>query len=452
MHLFVATSTSRPLAHDLCDPEQSNRRKGQMSSPITEPEPERQALGQRLGLPVITGRGNYVASTIVDSLANGLVFAFLVVYFDRVTGVGLGAIGVALSVGRLLALPIPVVVGPLMDRLGGKTVVVAGNIVSCTGMIICAVAANAWQIAVAQLLVQTGTNAYWTCSRDLVNIASHGEQRSRWFGMQNALRNVGNGFGAAATAGALATLGAAGLRGVIFASAISFLVAGALLLVWQTGARPGTRFTSQCEVAAVSYLAVLRDTRYLRLLVVNLAFVLAAMVLPLLVTLWTIAYVGVAAWWAGGLVVLNTAIIALVSTVVVSRTDQRQPRRLVQIALALNVASFGLFALANGLPELPAIATLLAAMIVYTLAEVLGTPYMNELAVALVPPAESGRYHAAFQLSWSLGMAIAPAAFTTLLALGSVLPWLCLSAVCILAIPLAQHLHTASHTADSNTT
>ncbi|WP_051704097.1 MFS transporter [Glycomyces sp. NRRL B-16210] len=411
-----------------------------MSTPVSERRPP--SLGRRLGLPDTGGRGNYVASTVIDSLAHGLVFAFLLVYFDRVTDVGLGTIGLALSAGRLAALPVPALIGPLMDRFGSKTIVVAGNVASSAGMVVCAVAADAWHIALAQLLVQTGTNAYWTCSRDLVGIASRGEQRSRWFGLQNALRNIGAGFGAAATAGALAVLGDGGLRGVIVVSAVSFLVAGALLLAWRTGdgSAPEAESEDGEEAApeAVSYLDVFRDRRYMALLGVNFSFVLAAMVLPLLIAIWTIDHVGVGAWWAGALVVLNTAIVALLSTVIVSRTEHRRPHRLVQFASALNAASFALFALALGLPEAAAVAALVVAMLVYTLGEVVGTPYINELTVTLAPATGAGRYHAAFQLSWSLGMATAPALFAALITYGALLPWLFLGAVSVLVIPLAR--------------
>ncbi len=406
-----------------------------------EPAP---SLGRRLGLPSLEGRGNYVASTVIDSLAHGLVFAFLLVYFDRVTELGLETIGLALSAGRFLALPVPAVIGPLMDRFGSKTVVVASNVVSCLGMVVCAFAMDAWHIAVTQLLVQTGTNMYWTCSRDLVGIASRGEQRSRWFGLQNALRNVGAGFGAAVAAGALALLGTTGLRGVIVVSAVSFVVAGALLLAWRIETPPRIEDEGDEAPSRVSYLTVFKDTRYVSLLAVNLVFVFAAMALPVLVAIWTIDYVRAGAWWAGALIVLNTAMAALLSTVVVSRTEQRRKHRLVQSALAVNAAAFAMFALAYWLPTIPAMSVLLAAMLLYTLGEIVGTPYMNELTVTLTPQTGAGRYHAAFQLSWSLGMAVAPALFTTLLTAGPMLPWVFLGAASILVLPLAQRLRAAS--------
>jgi Na+/melibiose symporter-like transporter len=311
-------------------------------------------------------------------------------------------------------------------------------------MIVCAFASDAWHIAAAQLLIQTATNMYWTCSRDLVGIASRGEQRSRWFALQNALRNLGAGLGAAVSAGALAVLGATGLRGVVVASAVAFVVAGALLMAWRTDSGPrAADEEEQAEEAPgqVTYLTVLRDTRFMSLLAVNLVFVLAAMVLPVLFAIWTIDYVQAGAWWAGALVILNTAMVAALSTVIVSRTERYRPHRLIQGALVCNAAAFAVFALADWLPLAVAVAALLFATVLFTLGEIVGTPHINELTVALAPATGAGRYQAAFQLTWSLGMAVAPALFTGLLAASGALPWICLIAVSLLAIPVARRLH-----------
>jgi MFS family permease len=74
-----------------------------------------------------------------------------------------------------------------------------------------------------------------------------------------------------------------------------------------------------------------------------------------------------------------------------------------------------------------------AAVLVFTFAEILQGPTINSLVVDLAPADAPGRHLAAFQLSWSLGQAAAPALLTWLLSRGAALPWLALVAVCVLA-------------------
>ncbi|MGL5811659.1 MAG: MFS transporter [Nocardioides sp.] len=402
--------------------------------------------GDRLGLPPVVGRGLFVSSTVVDALANGLVFAFLVVYFDRVTDLSLETVGLALTVGRLVAMPVPAIVGPLLDRYGSKTLVVVSNVLSCAGMTVCAVTTNAWQVMLAQMLLQAGTNVYWTSSRDLVATASAGQHRSRWFALLGALRNLGTGFGSAATAIALATASDTGLRILVALSGAAFVLAALLLVNWTVPrslaeSERRTPDSAPDSAKSGSYGQVLRDVPYLRLLVVNLAYVLAAMALPVLVVLWTVDYVGVSPWWAGVLVVVNTTLIVLLSTIAVRFTEHHPPRRMLRVGLVLNAISFVLFWAAGEVRPAIAVTTLVLAMLVYTLGEMISTPYMNDLTVALAPPEEPGRHHAAFQLSWSLGMAVAPALFTALLTVGPEAPWLVMIAISLVVLPLCRGLN-----------
>ncbi|MGO4430590.1 MFS transporter, partial [Streptomyces sp. MCAF7] len=67
------------------------------------------------GLPDLAGKGRFITANLIDSLGNGLVMAFTIVFFVKTTSLSLVAVGAALTAGQLLALPVPPFIGLLLD-------------------------------------------------------------------------------------------------------------------------------------------------------------------------------------------------------------------------------------------------------------------------------------------------------------------------------------------------
>jgi len=66
--------------------------------------------------------------------------------------------------------------------------------------------------------------------------------------------------------------------------------------------------------------------------------------------------------------------------------------------------------------------------------------------VDLAPADAPGRHLAAFQLSWSIGQAAAPALLTWLLSRGAAWPWLVLAAICALTAAAISGLRDQDQT------
>ncbi|WP_426004161.1 MFS transporter [Paenarthrobacter sp. NyZ202] len=380
---------------------------------------------------------------MVDSLANGVVFAFLLIYFQQVTAVPLAEIGFAMTTGRLVALATPPLAGMALDRWSPRKVIVLGNWISFVGVGVAAFATDFWVIGISQLLIQVGMNLYWTSSRSLVAIAAQGEELPRWFALLGALRNVGTGVGAVVASLFLAVDSPVLLRSLVGGSAFAFAIASILLLAWNMSSmeqkhrsEKARDFTSPPESPGNrGYAAVLTDSRYMLLLALNLVFVLAAMVLPLLLAVWVVDIARLAPGWAGGLIAANTLCVALLSTVAVRLTERFHPASLLIGAFALNALSLILlWAAGANSGGLAAVLFLTVFIVIYSAAEMLSTPYMSDLSVSMADSAHSGRYQGAFQSSWSLGMAMAPVLFATLLQFSPNLLIGILTVLCLLSI------------------
>ncbi|MER8182494.1 MFS transporter [Kitasatospora sp. NPDC094015] len=377
---------------------------------------------------------NLLGAHLVDSLGSGLLLAFTVVWFARTTTLGLPAIGAAITLARLLALPTAILIGPLIDRHGPRRIAAAANLLSALAHTAFLTAHQTWQIVAVVALAQIGTAAYWTASTGLVVLASHPEDRPRWFALIGALRNGGLALGGAAGALLLALGGTTGLRATVLGNAASFALAAVLLATWRPLNTPATGRTGRTGPHG-GYRRVLRDGRYLLLVAVNLSFVFASLVLSLLLALYLTEGLHQQAWLAGSLLVLNSAQIVLTQSAVTRRLEHLRPTRVIAAGSLLNVLAFALFALLAAAPGWAAVAGAHLAMLVYNLAETVASPYSEELSVRLADPAQRGRYLAVYQLSWTVGQAVAPWLLTLLLARGPVWPWVLLGALSLAAVP-----------------
>ncbi|WP_413811170.1 MFS transporter [Streptomyces sp. OE57] len=407
------------------------------------------------GLPDLAGKGRFVTANLIDSLGNGLVMAFTVVFFVKTTSLSLVAVGAALTVGQLLALPIPPIIGLLLDRYGPRIVVAAGNWISVAGFIGFLFSHAAWQIVLWQFVVQLGSTAFWMGNSPLIVLVARGVERARWFGFVRALRNVGVGFGGAASAVALSIGTVAGLRAVMVINVVSFAVAGWLMITFRGADTSGAADAGPAEPKpagpeqaagettgqpAGGYRTVLKDTRYLRLVATNISFVFASTVIMVLLAVYAADDLHVGAWIVGVLVVLNAAMVALLQTLASRWIEARRPVTVLVLALLLNAAAFVVFGTLLVLPGWAVIAGLLIAMVLYTVAEILSSPPTSELSVVMAPEHLRGRYLGVYQMSWSVGGAVAPALLTALLEGGAALPWVFLTAISMLAVPLVLGL------------
>jgi MFS family permease len=398
----------------------------------------------RLGVPPLRGRGGLVAAMVVDSLGSGLFVPFALLYFLRTTPLSLTAVGAGLTVAGLVALPAPLALGQLIDRWQPKTVVAAGNLLSAAAFVGYLFVGSQPELVVAALAASVGQRTFWTGTRPLIaEIAGH-EQRQRrsWFAFQSMTRNAGYGLGGLFGAATVSLNTPAAFHALALVNAVSYLTAAVLLLRWRPP-RPDPRAAAvpmaspaAAAPAAVDYRTVLADRRLWALTVPNLVFVLCQSVLSVLLSVYLVDTLHEPAWLGGVLYTVNTVLVVVGQTSLTTLTSHRDAPRLLRLAALSWAGSFAvLWALAAvphpGLGPLPAVALAGFGML-FTLAEMLAGPTINTLAVDLAPAQAPGRHLAIFQISWSLGTALAPALLTWLLARGPAWPWATLIALCAL--------------------
>ena len=392
-----------------------------------------------------------LAAMVTDSVGTGLFLPFGVAFFLGTTDLSLGTVGFALSLAALVALPTPFVVGPLVDRFGAGLLVAAGNLVSAAAFTCYLWVEDAWQLVAAACLASIGQAGFWTSTRALVGEITSPEERTTWFSVQTATRNAGYGLGGLLGAVAIGAGNQAGYLALAGANALSYIVAALLVLRWQIGARRVTNAPDHGPSAppsppgpaadsTVGYRMLVRDRSLLVVSGINLIFVICSSVLTVLMAVYLSRQLGAATWIAGVLFSVNTVLVVVAQTYVSRRTEGRNRKRVLRTAAACFAVSFLTLWAAASAPTVALGPVLLAAVLVFTLAEMLEGPLINSQVVDMAPAAGGGRYLAIYQMSWSLGAIGSPALLTWLLSLGTAAPWLVLTAGCALAATLTRQL------------
>lgn len=391
--------------------------------------------GQRDGRLRVRGRRPFLAAMVTDSLGTGMFLPFTVLYFVHTAGLTAPAVGVALTVAGFVVLPAPLAVAPGIDRLPARIVVAAGNLISCAAFTAYLFARGQLAVTVAAIAAGAGQATFWTATRALISeVAPPGERRS-WFALQTAIRNAGYGLGGLAGAAAVSFHTPAGFRALAAVDALSYLGAALLLISWRQPppvARPA-RSPAPGRIRS-SYRSALTSRPLAAITATNTAFVLCGQVLTVVLSVYVVVTLHLAAWIAGLLYTLNTILVAAAQAPVTLVTRRIPHRHVLRGAAAIWAAAFGLLWAAAILPRDARPGVLAAAITIFTLAEILQGPVINALVTELAPAGNPGAYLSIFQLSWSVGQTIAPAVLLGLLSAGTPWLWATTVSLCLIII------------------
>jgi len=381
---------------------------------------------ERLGFPRVGEHRRFVSAIVADTVGSGLFLPVTILYFLKVTDLTLVQIGAALSLSALLTLPSAFVIGSLVDRLGGRAMMLIGNVLQGVGMLAYLWAEAFWPVALFTVLLNVGRQAFWGSFGNVVTAITQPGERETWFGFLQALRNLGYAVGGILAGIALQIDTEAAFKAVVIANAASFVLAYVLLLDV-----PDHRTVRADEAPVEGWGVVLRDRAYLRFVLAQLALVIGIMVLNFDLPVYAAKTLGLPGWLVGAIFTLNTVMIGLGQGLTVRWMTGRVRARMMALNQGLFVASYAIFVLAGWLPVWLAVVAMLVGAAIYTGGELVGGPVFSATAAEAAPDHLRGRYLGLVQLMWAIGATIAPVAFTWLLGHGTQTIWWVLGLVAL---------------------
>ncbi len=389
----------------------------------------------RLGFPSVGEHRRFVTAIVADTVGSGLFMPMTLLYFLAMTDLSLVQIGSALSLSAILTMPGAFVIGSLVDRFGPRRMMLVGNLIQAVGMIAYLWADSFLAVALWTTLLNLGRQSFWGSFGNVVTAISAPGERELWFGFLQAVRNLGYSVGGVLAGVALQIGTDIAYQSVVVVNAVTFVLAFFLLLDV-----PDHRVAQDDEAPLEGWGVVLHDRAYLRLVVGQLGFVVGMMVLNFALPVYVAETIDLPGWVVGAIFTLNTALVGLGQGLVVRRMAGQVRARMMGLAQLVFVASYAMFVVAGWLPVWLAVVVMLVGAFVYTFGELTGGPVLSATAAEAAPDHLRGRYLGLFQLSWALGGAVTPVAFTWLLAHGQTTLWWVLAVIALVSAGYLQTL------------
>lgn len=392
------------------------------------------AVLTRLGFPSVGEHRRFVTAIVADTVGSGLFMPLTLLYFLAMTDLSLVQIGSALSLSALVTMPGAFVIGSLVDRFGPRRMMLLGNLIQAVGMAAYLWADSLLAVALWTTLLNIGRQSFWGSFGNVVTAISAPGERELWFGFLQAVRNLGYSVGGVLAGIALQVGTDLAFQTVVVLNAVTFVVAFFLLLDV-----PDHRVAHNEDAPVEGWGVVLRDGPFLRLVLGQLGFVAGMMVLNFALPVYVAETIDLPGWVVGAIFTLNTALVGLGQGLVVRGMTGQVRARMMGLAQLVFVLSYAMFVVAGWLPVWLAVVVMLVGSAVYTFGELTGGPVFSATAAEAAPDHLRGRYLGLFQLGWGLGGAVAPVAFTWLLAHGQTTMWWVLALV---ALASAAYLQT----------
>lgn len=345
-----------------------------------------------------------IAGVAISAVGNGFVLPFGSIYLHVVRGLPIPVVGLIISTSALASLLAGTLGGTLVDRLGPRTMMLGGLILQALGYVWFGFATSAPEAAGSMLLIGAGLGCFYPSMASLLAAVTNRTQRSAAASLQYAATNLGIGLGAVMGGLIVSTSSPSSFTIIYLVDATSFLLFGALVVALV----PSGRHLAGTQGHA-SYRVVLRDRVFMALIAFNAVVVLSTYAqLDTSVPLYARVFLGVPTVALGAILAANTAFIVL-AQLPISRAVRHLDRTR---TLAL---SAGAWMLAWVIGEVASLSHGLSASLLlgvfavcFGLGECLLSATIGPLVADLAPAAVRGRYMAAFNLSWGVGLLVGP--------------------------------------------
>ncbi|WP_369777260.1 MFS transporter [Streptomyces sp. R33] len=355
--------------------------------------------------PGVRTRRRLIAASLVSSIGDGIYVPLTMLFVHSLTGLSLTSTGAGLTVAGLCALAFMPAAGVLIDRFGGRRVLIGVLALRAIGFAAYPFADSFPAFLAIALVVAVGMWASSPSQHTLIGEIAEGAERDRLLAWDRSLRNAGMGCGSLAAAGMLMLNGSAGFIAAAEVLAMVFAVAAVLV------ARiPNVRSdVKRPERTRDGYRQVLADRPYLLITAANFliafGYTTQAMALPVFLT----RDVGMPDALAGAVFAVNTALVAALGVPAARLALRGRRPRAAALGAAIFALSFAAFAVLPQFVSGPdAIVAVLAVAVLYTVGELVHSAPSQGLSVQAAPDHLRGRYLSVYQLSWSVCRTIAP--------------------------------------------
>ena len=369
------------------------------------------------------------AGGVANSLGNGIVIPFLVIYLHDVRHIGLGISGAVVAVLLGIGVVGSPLAGRIVDRVGARTTLISSLALLAAGYGGFPFVRQPWQAFALALVAGAGNAGFAPGHSTLLGALTSGEQRTAAYALTRVTDNLGFGIGGL-IGGLIATTTVPASYDLLFAVDAGTFLAFMLLLMWvpEPSRKPGAARTG-------SYRQVLRNRSFVWLLALTAVLVAAAYAqVSTMLPPYVKDHSGVSEAGIGAIFFVNTLVLVLAQMPFASAMRGHNRLRALAAAGAIFSATcFGVLAAGTWLDGTAAVVVLCGVIVGFSIAECIHGAVSNPLIADLAPPALLGRYMALRTTAWQVGFLAGPALGSIVLARSPFALWCGAAFLCAVA-------------------
>lgn len=348
------------------------------------------------------------------AVADGILMPFFALWAHKDAGIPIEFIGLLLACyagGELLATPF---VGGIADRVGRRPVLLISTLGVGFGFLLLYFVHGAVGVALALMTIGVFESVLHPTAATVIADVVPEETRREHFALTRVMSNAGSMIGPAV--GAVLALKSLAL--VFLGSAITLLVGslGIAVFLYETRKSYGEHNEEE-EESLFALAAAFCDSRLAGLLAPIALLEIAESWIQSITPLYADAGGTLTASGIGWLFTYAGALGVFLQMPVTEATERMTGFSIVLWSGAIQAVAFACLLLSPALPSLVAAVTLLA------LSQMLSGPLVQAIITALAPRSAQAAYQAAFSVIYDLKDAAGPAIGTWLYAISAGLPW-----------------------------
>ena len=346
------------------------------------------------------------AGGVANSVGNGIVLPFLIIYLHEVRSFSLGTSGLVVATLFGAGLVTGPLAGRVVDRLGARATLMGSLALLALGYGGFAFVDRPWQAFALAALAGAGNGGFAPSHSTLLAALTSREQRNAAYALHRATDNLGYGVGGL-VGGLIANTHVTESFTLLFALDAATFVVFMFLLAFV----PAPRQLPVAARLAGRYVDVARDRAYVWLLVLIAVLVAAAYaqvstVLPPYVN----QHAAVSEAGIGVIFFVNTVAIVIAQLPVAKATEGRRRLRALALAAAIfSTTCLGILAAGLWLDGTAAVLLLCGVIAVFSVGECLHGAVQNPLVADMAPDHLLGRYMAMRTMAWQVGFLVGPA-------------------------------------------
>lgn len=378
----------------------------------------------------------------VVSAGDGAWLTVWAIFLTSHSGLSPGEFALGVAVGGSLGLLLGVPLGRLADRVGPKPVLIGLTLIGAVALAAFLAVQGFWTFLPVVLAAVACDKARVGVFQAYVLALTEEHDRMGGLADQQAARAIGFTLGGVVGGVVLALNSPPAFVTLVLANAATNLVFAAILLALPTTPAPRSHTRS--------VVRVVRDPPFLALVGVGTVLALCWGMLSTGAPLWIAHHTRLPVSAAGVLMVLNSALIAvLLRKATRSDNPPRVSARKALLAGSVLAVSCALFATTGSTHGPLAFGLLLVAGCVHALGEILFVAAYWELTVAFTPEDATGEYQAMAGVGTSAATVLAPLIVIPLVVTLGTPGWAVLAVAFLLAgalaIPFTAWAHTTRH-------